>query len=237
MGQFEIICADALKWLAKQKKHSLENIVTGIPDLDELKLTQTNYLKFFEKSVDLIFQKLHPKSYALFMVTDRKYQKTWIDKAYHIQKIAEKHKIPLRWHKLILLRPVDSTHIQRPTYQHYLCFSKESGPGEATPDVIMCGKKIYKNASCPNGTQHAISFLKRYSHFDTIIDPFVGRGTTLIEAQKQGGFSGIGVDLDPKQCTIARKALGISRQRKPKKTRSRRKPKTRSRRKSKTRSR
>lgn len=233
---YEIICADALKWLAKQKKGSLENIVTGIPDLDEVKLSQSKYLAFFEKSINLIFDKIHPKGYALFMVTDRKYQKTWIDKGYLIQKIAEKHNIPLRWHKLILLRPVGSTHIQRPTYQHYLCFSRESGPGEATPDVMICGKKIYKNASCPNGTRHAISFIKRYSPFRSIIDPFVGRGTTLIEAQKQGGFSGIGVDLDSKQCTIARKALGISSSRKKsvsrKRKSSRRKTRSRRRRKS-----
>lgn len=224
----EIICADALKWLASQPDQSLENIVTGIPDLDEVGMSFEKYLKFFHRSVDLIFRKIHPQGYVLFMVTDRKYQKKWIDKGFMIQAMAHQHQIPLRWHKLILLRPVGSTHIQRPTYQHYLCFSKLSGPGEATPDVMMCGKKIYKNASCPIGTKHAISFIKRYSPFKVVIDPFVGRGTTLIEAQKQRGFTGIGVDLDKKQCAIARQSLGIKKGRKgKKKTRSRR---TRSRR-------
>lgn len=207
--KFDIICADALKWLSKQGDGTIPNIVSGIPDLDEVKLSQSRYLKFFENAVNLIFRKIHSKGYVLFMMTDRKYQKTWIDKSYQIQKIAEKHDIPLRWHKIILLRPVNSTHIQRPTYQHYLCFSYESGPGEATPDVMICGQKIYKNASCPNGTKHAIEFITKYSPFDKVVDPFVGRGTTLIEAQKQGRLDGIGIDLDRKQCSLARQALGL----------------------------
>ena len=121
-SQFEIICADALKWLAKQKDHSLDNIVTGIPDLDEVNKPHQAYLNFFEKATKLIFQKAKPTSYVIFMVTDRKYQKTWIDKSFLIQTVANQQEIPLRWHKIILLRPVGSTHIQRPTYQHYLCF-------------------------------------------------------------------------------------------------------------------
>lgn len=206
MPQAKIICADALKWLAKTKNNSLPDIITGIPDIDEVGMTLPKYKTFFQKAVDLLFKKVHPKAYVIFMMTDRKINKTWLDKSYLLQKVAEKHNIPLKWHKIILLRPVNSTHIQRPTYQHFLCFSKTSGPGEATPDVIHCGKKAYKNASCPNGTNNAVKFLKRYSHFDTIIDPFVGQGTNLKIALKHG-FDGIGIDLDPKQCRIARKNL------------------------------
>jgi len=211
--KMEIICQDALKWLANQKSGSLTNIVTGIPDLEEVGMTSTKYLNFFERAVDLIFSKTHPSSYVIFMVTDRKHQKTWIDKSFLINQVAHRHNVPLRWHKIILLRPVGSTHIQRPTYQHFLCFSRESGPGEATPDLLMCGKKSYKNASCPVATAHAIDFLKRYAVEKSVIDPFVGRGTVLEIAQK-AGFTGIGVDLDPKQCSSARALLGIKRRRK-----------------------
>lgn len=206
----EIICQDALVWLKSQKSNSLTNIVTGIPDLDEVGMTSAKYLEFFEKSVDLIFQKVHSSSYVIFMVTDRKHQKVWIDKSFLISQVAHRHGIPLRWHKIILLRPVGSTHIQRPTYQHFLCFSRDSGPGEATPDLLMCGKKAYKNASCPVATAHAIDFLKRYAPSKSVIDPFVGRGTVLEIAQRKG-FTGIGVDLDPRQCSAARELLGIKK--------------------------
>lgn len=230
---FEIICSDALKWLKSQKDGSLDNIVTGIPDMDEVKKSPEKYQEFFYQATELIFQKLHPKSYAIFMVTDRKFQKKWIDKSFLIQLIAMRMGIPLRWHKIVLLRPVGSTHIQRPTYQHYLCFSLESGPGEATPDVMMCGHKSYSNASCPEATAHAIHFLSLYSKNKRIIDPFVGRGTTLIEAKKTGKFSGLGIDLDPKQCRMARKGLATTSPSKRSKTstttKSKRKQRKRSR--------
>lgn len=231
--KFQIICQDALKWLQNQSDRSIPNIVTGIPDMSEVNMTPQKYLLFVRKTIDLFFRKIDPKGYVLLQMTDRKYQKTWIDKSYLAQKIAEEHQISLRWHKLILLRPVGSTHIQRPTYQHYLCFSYQSGPGEATPDVTMCGKKSYKNASCPNGTKHAIQFIKRYSPFNMIVDPFVGRGTTLIEAQKQRGLEGLGIDLDRKQCVIAKASLGLTQSRK--KSKSKKRSKRRSRKRSKKR--
>ena len=204
----EIICQDALKYLKSARKNSLPNIVTGIPDMDEVSMNPAKYLQFFKQSVDLIFDKVNPDSYVIFMVTDRKHQKRWIDKSFLIQQSAYEHQTPLRWHKIILLRPPDSTHIQRPTYQHYLCFSKNMGPGEATPDVMFCGKKTYKNASCPEGTKHAILFLKRYAKTQHVLDPFVGRGTVLKIAQEHN-FTGTGIDMDPKQCAAARSLLGI----------------------------
>jgi len=208
MGEFQVICQNALTWLSVQPDHSLGNVVTGIPDLDETPYSLANYQKFVQKAVKLIFKKVAKNGYCLFMNTDRKHQKTWIDKSFWIQQLAQEAKIPLKWHKIILLRPVNSTHIQRPTYQHYLCFSYQAGPGEATPDVFMCGKKAYSNASCPNGVTHAMNFIKRYSNSDQVIDPFVGRGTVLKIAQDKG-LSGIGIDLDRNQCRLTRQLLKL----------------------------
>lgn len=199
---FDILCQDSLIWLSSQNDNTLSHVITGIPDYDETPYkTIEDYLNFVMKVTQLIFHKVKDNNYCIFMITDRKYNKTWIDKSFLIQNVAFNLKIPLRWHKIILLRPVGSTHIQRPTYQHMLCFSKLGGPGEATPDVIHCDKKNYKNSNCINATRLCIQFIKKYSDNLSVIDPFVGRGTILIEA-KSYGFSGIGIDIDPKQCKI-----------------------------------
>jgi hypothetical protein len=97
----EIICDDALKWLSKQSMVS--NVVTGICDLDEMPGAKdpeamNRYLDFFEKVVDLIFQKLRNGCYAIFVQTDRKYQRSWIDNSSIITKIAQKHNIHSRRH-------------------------------------------------------------------------------------------------------------------------------------------
>ena len=69
-------------------------------------------------------------------------------------------------------------------------------------------KKLIKYITQPNqkGLVHAIEFVKRYSTSTQVIDPFVGRGSTL-EVAKKKGLSGIGIDIDPQQCTKTRKAL------------------------------
>lgn len=204
---YHIICDDALKWLKKIKNGSIPNICTGIPDFEETSYKSLDqYIKFIKEVVELIFMKINKKGYVLMAQTDRKIDKKWLDKSYIIQNIAEKCNIPLRWHKIVLLRNVGSTHIQRPTYQQYLCFSYEGGPGESTPDVFLCGDKDYKNSSCKAVIHHSIDFLKKYAISKIIVDPFVGRGSILEHALKNG-FNVIGIDINKEQCDITKELL------------------------------
>jgi DNA modification methylase len=206
--KYKIHCKDAKKWLASVKDHSLGNVVTGIPDFMETGMEFEEYINFIMDVVLLIFKKVAKDGYCLFMNTDRKQSGWWLDKGFLIQTVAKQVKIPLKWHKIILLRGVGRIHLQRPTFQHYLCFSYEGKPGIATPDVFECGHKEYKNSSCPHGVEHAIKFIKQYSAHQMVVDPFVGRGTTLLVAKKHG-MPGIGVDIDKKQCEITEKILKI----------------------------
>ncbi len=104
------------------------------------------------------------------------------------------------WHKIALHRPVGSTHLQRPTYAHMLCFGHSAmTTGAATPDVLPPGKKLYANGTPWNAASAAVAFVAKWSPVKTICDPFVGRGTIALIA-KQAGLNVIAVDLDRKQC-------------------------------------
>lgn len=199
----EIICADALDWL--QRQNSIPNVVTGICDLDEMPgYDMDQYLEFFSSVVDLIFQKLQSGCYAVFIQTDRKYQRRWIDKSYIITDIARSHGVKMIWHKIVLHRNVDATDLHRPTYAHMLCYSRDGTTGIATPDVIPVSKKNYKNATPPEAAKRALEFVAKHSKIKTVLDPFVGRGTIPVLA-KQFKLSSIGIDIDPEQCAIAKK--------------------------------
>lgn len=201
----EIICADALKWLSQQK--SIPNVVTGICDLDEMPgYDMKKYLDFFQKVVDVIFQRLQSGCYAIFIQTDRKYQRSWIDKSYIITNIAQRHQIKMIWHKIVLHRNPDATDLHRPTYAHMLCYSRDGTTGAATPDVIPVSKKTYKNATPPEAAQRALEFVAKYSKTPVVVDPFVGRGTIPVLARNLG-LRSIGIDIDPEQCKIAKQAL------------------------------
>ena len=203
----QIICADALDWLSKQK--SIPNVVTGICDLAEMPgYDLDRYLEFFTSIVDLIFQKLESGCYAIFVQTDRRYKRSWIDKSHIITSLAQNYRIKMVWHKIVLHRDVDATDLLRPTYAHMLCYSRDGTTGIATPDVIPVSKKSYKNATPPEAAKRALEFVAKYSKVRTVVDPFVGRGT-IPKLAIQMGFSVIGIDIDPVQCAITKRTLDL----------------------------
>ncbi len=201
-----IICDDAFRWLQSQKDNSLDTVVTGIPDLDELEelnkseMSVEEYSNFFRSAVALVMRKVKDDQYAIFMQTDRKMKGQWIDKSYLANSVAEKLGYKLLWHKIIQNR--EGTYLQRPTYTHLLAFSKNQGPGEAFPDIISCGQHLYKNGSSPNATCHVMNFLKKKG-INSVIDPFAGRGTIPYIASLFD-INSIGIDIDPEQCKQAR---------------------------------
>lgn len=205
----EIICDDALNWLTMQR--TIPNVVTGICDMDEMPGYDIHqYLEFFSKVVNLVFEKLQDNCYAIFIQTDRKYERRLIDKSYIITDIAKKHKVKMIWHKIVLHRNVDSTDLHRPTYAHMLCYSRNGTTGAATPDVIPVSKKTYKNATPPEAARRALLFVKKYSKVNLVVDPFVGQGTIPLIA-REFGLRTIGIDIDPKQCEITKRLLNGKR--------------------------
>lgn len=207
----EIIKQDALVWLRQQPNQSVDNFVTGICDLDETDEpgNMGKYLNFFREVTQLVLSKLHPDGYAVFIQTDRKYQRQWIDKSHIISKIARGFDVPLKmvWHKIVLHRGVNRTDLHRPTYAHMLCYSRNGTTGEATPDVLPVSTKLYKNGTPVGAAESAIKFIKRYSKSGkTVVDPFVGQGTIPAIANYHG-LNAIGIDIDAKQVDIARKMI------------------------------
>ena len=204
-----IICADAFDWLKKQSNHSLDTVVTGIPDLDELEnlqsknITKEQYIHFFKDAVDLVFKKVRPDEYAILMQTDRKWKGEWIDKSFLANTVAQEHGMKLLWHKVIQNR--EGVYLQRPTYTHLMAFSKLGTPGEAFPDIVSCGQHLYKNGTSPNATCYVMNFLNKKG-ITNIVDPFVGRGTIPFIA-KLFKIDCLGVDIDPEQCEYARNLI------------------------------
>lgn len=199
----KIIVADSLDWLSTQRDGSLPNFVTGICDLDEIDMNMEQYLDFFQNVAQLIFQKMDPSCYAIFIQTDRKYQREWYDKSTILTNIAHDNGFKLVWHKIALHRDVDRTDVHRPTYAHMLCYTVNGSPGAATPDVLPVSKKLYKNGTPLGAAERAIEFIDRYSSVKTIIDPFVGQGTIPAIANKYG-LNAFGIDIDPSQVDKAK---------------------------------
>jgi hypothetical protein len=203
-GLRTIVCQDALVWL-KDQSAPLPNVLTGIPDINELN-PEVDYTTFFEHAAGLIFDRMADDGYAIFIQTDRKVNRTWISKSTMLINLGTLRGFKLCWHKIVLNRNVGQRDLFRPTYSHMLCFSKTGTSGAATPDVLPVSQRIYNNASPVEAVIHAVEFIKRYTKTaHVIIDPFVGQGTVPAIANRYH-FQTIGIDIDPSQVEKAQSA-------------------------------
>lgn len=217
MASFMIQCSDSLVWLQKQPNRSIKNIVTGIPDLNELdkNMTIEQYIKFLTNTCQLIFEKIRDDGYCIFIQTDRKFNGQWIDKSYYLTDTAYKNGFKLVWHKIVCQRDIGKTDLHRPTYSHFLCYTIHGKPGSAFMDVIPVSHKLYDNATPTAVSDLAIQFLskqikKQKSDSSTlmydVVDLFVGRGTIGASSIRLG-LSFLGIDIDPTQCELTKSYL------------------------------
>jgi hypothetical protein len=86
-----------------------------------------------------------------------------------------------------------------------LCYSKTGKPGKLFPDVIRRGEVTYENAFGIDAVMSVLEYLKAQG-VRSVVDPFVGSGTTVALANKLG-MTAVGVDIDKAQCAKAKKMV------------------------------
>ena len=211
--KFQIHCGDGIAWALRHKRQ-IPAVVTSCPDMSEVTgilpkeedAKEVAYVRFFRRCAAAALAAVADGGYAIFVQTDRK-SHGLLDKSYLITDEAMKAGFRMMFHKITLIRDVNATDLYKPTYSHILCYSRGAGaPGGATPDVFPRGKTLYTNGMGVETTRRIMKFLQS-KNVSFIADPFVGRGTTLLIAQKMGFKGGIGVDIDPEQCRAVETAL------------------------------
>lgn len=161
------------------KSQKFDCILTGVPDMDEIRTLSKSKKKYFEwmyKILTLLFDRISDEGYVIFLQTDRKKDGEWIQKSNLISSIAQELGFRCMWHKIMLYREHDTIHLQRPTYGHILCFSLRGTPGKSFPDVIFADKRLYKNGTPIQPIEYICDFL-REKKINHILDPFAGMGT------------------------------------------------------------
>lgn len=171
--------------------------------MNDVNMTPKRYEAWVAEIVSLCLTKAHPKAYVIFCHTDRKLEGTWFSKSTLVTNAARNAGVPLRWHKIVIRS--HSVDMLRPTYSHLQCFSRLAGPGKGTLDVIDGGRSIYRHGTPVGAVRYVFDFLKTFGHASirSVVDPFVGRGTTLAFADSYG-FDSVGVDIVKTQCEYAK---------------------------------
>lgn len=111
------------------------------------------------------------------------------------------------WHKIELRRAVGKVDLFRPGYRHVLAFGDgRCRIGKRRPDVFSEGSVLYKNGNGIASAFEAVRLARLNNPGATIVDPFCGRGTVIKVAQDED-MNALGIDIDERQCEIARVLL------------------------------
>ncbi len=202
----EVICADALEWLADGEPLLGAAVITSLPDVCEFNgLSLGEWRRWFIAAAKTIFAALPDGSPAIFYQTDIKRDGVWIDKAYLCQRAAEESGMDLLWHKIVCRKAPGRVTYGRPAYAHLLAFARglADDPARSLPDVLADGGWMaWPRATGIESARLACRYVLRMTALRRIVDPFCGQGTILAVANELG-LDAVGVDLSAKRCRKA----------------------------------
>jgi hypothetical protein len=206
-------CGDAIEWLLSHDKFEGASIVASMPDISEFSnYSLAQWKEWFTDTAALIMSRCADDGVAVFYQSDIKYEGVWVDKAYLVQKAAEKEGLELLWHKVVCRVPPGIATFGKPAYSHILCFSKNVrllDVSKSTPDVIGdLGEKTWVRGMGLENCLMITKFIATHTVSKRVVHPFCGEGS-LLAAANVNGLDALGIERSPKRAEKAR-ALRIS---------------------------
>jgi hypothetical protein len=203
----EVICQDAITWLQEFTPTDDHSFLGSLPDISEFPgYSLAAWKEWFQSTAELILSKTSPLGVTIFFQSDIKVDNTWVDKAYIIQKAAEKLNHQLLWHKIFCRMPPGTITFGRPSYSHMLCFSQELRPdlAKSSADVIAdMGDKTWMRGMGLSASLLASEFIFGQTATRTLVNPFCGEGS-MLAAANYVGLNAVGIERSPKRAAKAR---------------------------------
>lgn len=199
----EVVCADALAWLAARAPLRGASLFTSLPDVCELSLPFPAWRAWFIDAAAAVLHATPPEGVAIFYQTDIKHDGAWVDKAHLVQLAADRCDRVLLWHKVACRKPAGTIMFGRPGYAHLLCLAHAPyAAPDGLPDVFDTGAMTWARAAGVDACRLACTYIRKHTTTRTVVDPFCGHGTALAVANALG-LAAIGVDRSPKRCRAA----------------------------------
>lgn len=202
-----VVCAEALRWLAEHPAAPHTSVVTSLPDVSEVPhMGFEGWRTWFVEAAERVIGWLPEGGVAIFYQSDVIHCGAWIDKGYLIQRATERAEATLAWHAIVCRKPAGTIARGRATYSHMLCVRREarSEPANRGPDVLAsAGTMPWSKAMGVEACRAACRYLRNDTTTRIVADPFCGRGTVLAVANDMG-FEALGVDISIKRCRAAR---------------------------------
>lgn len=203
----EVVCADAIPWMAARGRMAGACAVTSLPDVSEVRLDLAAWRGWFLGAVRLVLECVPEESAALFFQSDIKRDGRWIDKGAMVVRAAEDAGAHVLFHKIVCRRPPGLLTYGRPGFTHLIAVSRGLRCPEVLPlpDIMVdAGRQPWVRAMGIRAAAHAVRFARDQAGATTIFDPFCGVGTVLAVANRLG-LAALGVERSTKRCELARR--------------------------------
>jgi hypothetical protein len=204
-----VIQAEALGWLRDNAAEPSDAVITSLPDVSELPALGPGLDGWRSWFVDAAAQVIGwpaPGMPSLFFQSDVRHHGGWLDKAYLVQKAAERVGAQLVFHQIVCRKPPGTLTQGRASYSHLLAFTLGAQliPKKPRADVLPdAGDMPWSRAMGTRACQAACRFLLDETSARRVVDPFCGRGTVLAVANALG-LDALGIELSAKRCRAAR---------------------------------
>jgi hypothetical protein len=203
----EVFCDDAVAWLERYEDRGGTSFLGSLPDFSEFQTwTLGQWKEWFEATAALILTKTSPDGVSIFFQSDIKHEGLWVDKAFLVQKAAERLGHGLLFHKIFCRSAPGTVMFGRPAYSHMLAFSRTVVPDVArsTADVLPdLGAKTWVRGMGLEASLFAATFVRKHTATRTLVNPFCGEGSVLAAAN-HAGLNAVGIERSPKRAEKAR---------------------------------
>ncbi len=202
----ELFCSDVFEWLNQNPLTDGTSVVASMPDFSEFSNTTLGeYKNIFTDMAEKILIATPPNDVTIFYQSDIKVDGRWLDKAFLVQKAAEKLDHAQLWHKVICRVPPGMTTFGRPSYTHILAFSKNYtiDPKDSSADVLpQMGEKLWERGMGVKGAMMMAKFIKEKVGSHTLVNPFCGMGS-LLAVGNAYELNVVGIERSPKRLKSA----------------------------------
>jgi hypothetical protein len=181
-----------------------------LPDVSELPALGPGleaWKEWFVETASLVLRWPAPGMPSVFFQSDIRHHGQWVDKAYLVQKAAERVGATLVFHKIVCRHAPGTLTQGRPSYSHLLAFTLGAPvvPKKPSADVLPdAGEMPWSRAMGTRACEASCRFLLAETAATRVVDPFCGKGTVLAVANALG-LAALGVELSGKRCRAARK--------------------------------
>ena len=207
VGNRVVYQEDAVAWLEREGEVPGRSFVASLPDYSEFpSLTLSEWRAWFEKAAAHVLRACPPEGAAIFYQRDIKVDGEWVDKAFLIQKAAERAGHRQLWHKVVARVPAGNIIFGKPGYSHLLAFSRglKADPAFSTRDILpAAGKSSWPRGMGLDVCRPVCEFILKRTDTRTLVAPFCGEGALLAVANKLG-LDAIGIELSRKRAERAR---------------------------------